>query len=329
MGQPKIPPTPEGTSLAGKTIIVTGGNAGLGLEAARQYLILGAARLVLACRSVARAKEAVATLRADPEVAKHKPGAVIDVFELDLDDYQSGLRFAQKVKNEVPELDILMNNGGIATINYETSKTGHERHMQVNCYTHILVTLELFPLLRATAAKRGSPTHVSFTGSGMHVNKVAFPTSLTPFPAADKALMPILDDRATSTTMGRYADSKLAVAACVRKLGQIAPGEVIVNHLCPGLVQTGLDKNLPFLLKTAMVLMRKAMGRTVEEGARTLVYASALAGPESNGKFIQHNALAEGNTWLNESDGKKFTERLWKETVQDVAAVDPALASFA
>lgn len=130
MGQPKIPPTPAGTSLAGKTAIITGGNSGLGLEAARQYLILGAARVIIACRSVAKGKTAAESLRADRAVAKHNPDAVIDVFELDLDDYQSGLRFAQKVKNEVPELDILMNNGGMAIVKLELSKSGHERHMQ-------------------------------------------------------------------------------------------------------------------------------------------------------------------------------------------------------
>lgn len=130
VGQPKIPPTPPGTSLAGKTAIITGGNSGLGLEAARQFLVLGISRVILACRSVAKAQNAVESLRADPEVAKHNPHAAIDVFELDLDDYKSGLRFAEKVKKEVPELDILLNNGGMAMVNFEQSKSGHERIMQ-------------------------------------------------------------------------------------------------------------------------------------------------------------------------------------------------------
>jgi len=130
MGQPHIPLTPAGTSLAGKTVIITGGNAGLGLEAARQFLVLGVSRIILACRSLSKGQEATALLRADPAVKDSNPDATIEVFELDLDDYQSGLRFANKVKREVKELDILLNNGGIATLRYEKSKSGHEQIMQ-------------------------------------------------------------------------------------------------------------------------------------------------------------------------------------------------------
>lgn len=130
MGQPPIPPTPEGTSVANKTIIITGGNAGLGFEAARQFLTLGAARIILACRSLSKGQEAVSALQKDPSVKKANPSAIIEVFELDLDDYQSGVRFIQKVKEEVKELDILLNNGGMVVLKYEKSKTGHERLMQ-------------------------------------------------------------------------------------------------------------------------------------------------------------------------------------------------------
>jgi len=130
MGQAPIPPTPSGTKLAGKTVIVTGGNAGLGLEAARQFLVLGVSRLILGCRSVSRGEEAASALRGSPEVAKANPDAVIQVFELDLDDYNSGLQFAARVKREVKELDVLLNNGGIAVMSYQKSKNGHERTMQ-------------------------------------------------------------------------------------------------------------------------------------------------------------------------------------------------------
>jgi NAD(P)-dependent dehydrogenase (short-subunit alcohol dehydrogenase family) len=130
MGQPEIPPTPDGTNLTGKTIIVIGANTGLGFEAARQFLSLGASRLILACRSISKGEDAATVLRADPLIKSVNADAVIQVFELDLDDYQSGIRFTQKVKAEVNELDILLNNGGIATISYEKSKSGHERSMQ-------------------------------------------------------------------------------------------------------------------------------------------------------------------------------------------------------
>lgn len=130
MIQPGIPPTPDGTNLAGKTIIITGGNSGLGLEAARQFIKLGASRVILACRSLSRGQEAVTLLRADPAVQKANPKAVVEVFELDLSDYQSGLRFTEKIKKEVKELDILLNNGGQVVLKFEKASSGHERNFQ-------------------------------------------------------------------------------------------------------------------------------------------------------------------------------------------------------
>ncbi|PNP53756.1 hypothetical protein THARTR1_05880 [Trichoderma harzianum] len=271
MGQPPIPPTPSEANVSGKTVIITGGNAGLGYDAARQYLTLGASRVILACRSIARGQEAVSSLRADPTVKTSNPDALIEVFELDLDDYQSGLRFAKKVKDEVKELDILLNNGGQIKQN----------------------TLSKKPI------------------------------------APESSVLGHFDDEATFSKFFRYADTKTVINAYARRLAALAPSEVIVNNPCPGLVQTGLDKNLPFYLRIPMGLVRKSMARTVEEGARTLIFASVVAGPETNGKFLQHNKVDPGAAFLNTPEGEEFIGKLWSESVQDVAALDPALSAYA
>src|SRR5437899_1108777 len=63
--------------LSGKTIVVTGGNSGIGYEAAMQFARRGA-RVVLACLSIERAAAAAASI-----LAAH-PGATVEVMELDL-----------------------------------------------------------------------------------------------------------------------------------------------------------------------------------------------------------------------------------------------------
>ena len=158
----------------------------------------------------------------------------------------------------------------------------------VNCYTHILICLELFPLLQSTAKARGSATRITFVGSATQISQNTLDKKPVP---ASTTVLDYFDDPARFDRFRRYADSKLAVNAYVRRLGAIAPSEVIVNNLCPGLVQTGLDKQLPLPLRLIMGLVRKTAGRSVEEGARTLIYASAIASAETNGKFLQSNAI--------------------------------------
>src|SRR2546423_887353 len=101
VGQAWIPLTPAGTTLAGQTVIITGGNAGLGFETARQFLTLQASRVIITVRSESKGQEAISALCADPAVKAANPSAKVEAFLLDLEDYQSGLRFAQKVKREV------------------------------------------------------------------------------------------------------------------------------------------------------------------------------------------------------------------------------------
>jgi NAD(P)-dependent dehydrogenase (short-subunit alcohol dehydrogenase family) len=162
--------------------------------------------------------------------------------------------------------------------------------MLVNCYTHLLVCLELFPLLLSTAAARQSPTRITFVGSASHITKCSL--NKTPIPESS-TILGYFDDETKFSSFHRYPDSKLVVNAYTRRLAALAPAEIVVNNLCPGLVQTGLDKNLPFLLRILMGLVRKSIGRTVEEGARSVIYASVIASPETNGKFLQHNKIRE------------------------------------
>ncbi|RDL30001.1 Uncharacterized protein BP5553_10628 [Venustampulla echinocandica] len=316
MGQPQIPPTPPGTSLAGKTIIITGGNAGLGFEAARQFLILKASRVIIAVRSKSKGQEAVSALRANLEVKKANPHATIQAFELDLDDYESGLLFAEKVKTEVKELDVLLCNGGVNLMDYQKSKSGHERVMQA---------LELLPLLQATAAIRGTPSHLTIVGSATQTTH-----TLTKKPViASGTVFDHFDNQKTYSGVTRYSDSKLTANAFVRALFRHVPtSDVIVNNLCPGLVATGFDKHLSGWLKPIMFVYRKVAARNVEEGGRTLVYAATLAGSETHGQFLQHNKIDQGASFLDQEAGSNFIEKLWAEMVGEATKIDPKLKKY-
>lgn len=78
----------------------------------------------------------------------------------------------------------------------------------------------------------------------------------------------------------------------VRTLSQqVEPSKVLVNHVCPGFVNTDLDKNLPFPLRGVMKSVRWMVGRDAEEGGRGVVYATIVADDQSHGQFITDNVI--------------------------------------
>lgn len=154
--------------MTGKTVIVTGGNAGLGLGAARQYITLNAPRVILACRSFSKVEEAAKYLSTHPTVKSTNPGAEIRVMALDPDDETSVINFASKVKKELNALNVLLLNGGVNSMNYQLSKSGYERVIQANYHSNALLALELLPLPESTLFQRGQPSRLTFAGSDTH-----------------------------------------------------------------------------------------------------------------------------------------------------------------
>ena len=111
----------------GRTVIITGGNSGIGLEAARG-LKAGGANVVLACRDVTRAR------------------AVSDgmaVRELDLADLGSIAAFAEGTDT----VDALICNAGVMGGPLLGTVQGFERQMGTNHLGHAALVARLFPLL--------------------------------------------------------------------------------------------------------------------------------------------------------------------------------------
>jgi NAD(P)-dependent dehydrogenase (short-subunit alcohol dehydrogenase family) len=99
-------------------------------------------------------------------------------------------------------------------------------------------------------------------------------------------------DNLKAYNMKRYADSKLTANAFARKLATVvSSNHVIVNTVCPGIVATDLEKSLPAWVKVPYFFIRAVLARKVDEGSRTLVYASVIAGPETHGRYLNHNKL--------------------------------------
>lgn len=116
-------PTQE---FPGRTVIVTGANVGLGLEAARHFCRLGAAKVILAVRNTAAGEIAIESI----EKSTDRRG-ICEVWELDLASYTSVQAFAAQASRQLSRIDILVANAGIATTQYTVAE-GHERSLTVN-----------------------------------------------------------------------------------------------------------------------------------------------------------------------------------------------------
>jgi len=145
--------------LRGRTAIVTGANAGLGLEITAALAGRGA-RVVLACRSTARADAAA------DEVRRRCPDAVLEVRVLDLADLDSVADFAAGLRSEHDRLDILVNNAGLMAIDEARTAQGMEMQFGVNHLGHFALTVRLLPLLLATPGSRiGTMSSVAHRGA--------------------------------------------------------------------------------------------------------------------------------------------------------------------
>jgi NAD(P)-dependent dehydrogenase (short-subunit alcohol dehydrogenase family) len=133
--------------LAGQTIIVTGGNSGIGFEAARQMARKGA-HVILACRDKGKAAEAIT------QIHTLQPSASLEAMQLDLASLESVHRFARDFAEKKVPLDVLCNNAGVMAIPRRTTAEGFEMQLGTNHLGHFALTgLLLEPLLAAPAAR--------------------------------------------------------------------------------------------------------------------------------------------------------------------------------
>ena len=144
---PKLPTQ----SFTGRTVIVTGANSGLGLEAARHFYRLNSARLILPVRTTAKGQDAKEyILQNIPQ--RSEPDA-IETWLLDLSSTESTLAFDVRVRTDLPRLDVLINNAGINSPEWKVYE-GYEQAVQVNVLNTFLLALSLLPKLEATVAEK-------------------------------------------------------------------------------------------------------------------------------------------------------------------------------
>jgi len=136
----------------GKTIIVTGANTGVGYETALALYEAGA-HVVLACRNMKKAEEALTRIKLQPGKG------TLEASQLDLSDLNAVKQFADSFLQTHTQLHVLINNAGVMNIGVralQATKTanGYELQFGVNFLGHFALTGYLYPLLNATPGAR-------------------------------------------------------------------------------------------------------------------------------------------------------------------------------
>ncbi|KAL4974811.1 hypothetical protein BDW66DRAFT_167551 [Aspergillus desertorum] len=302
-------------STAGKTYIVTGANTGLGFEAAKHFVRLGAKKVILAVRSIPSgeaAKQKIDEATATTDAA--------EVWSLDLSSYASVKAFAKRAIAELDRIDAVIENAAVATPE-QTKAEGHGLSLTVNVLSTFLLAVLLLPKLKESAEEYGILPRLSIVTSSVGWDMREIWQKIREDPLVR------MDGLPTEQLLATYALSKLMDTLAVRELAAQLPveqGKVVINAVCPGLCKSELVRNCPPAQKQAIVEQQELYGRTAEDGSRTLLAGSVL-GKESHGTFTSSCEIREDKVpdWAKDEEAKKWQEHLWALIVKELETVEP------
>lgn len=314
-----LQPLPRPTeSYAGKTVVVTGGSAGLGREAAQHYARLGAAQVVLAVRSPERGRAAQRAI----EAATGCAAGVVAVWPLDLADPGSVAAFAARLAADAARVDVFLANAGVAPAAFRRLPAGgDEETVGVNVVGTLLLVLLVLPVLARTAARRGVRPTLVVTTSEVHAH-----TTLPQKAAPPGRLFAALSEDDPALFAQQYPVSKLLEVLAVRALAEQAPADrlpVTVNCVNPGLCHSELARDHP---GWGFWLVRQLLARSAEVGSRALVHAGAQ-GAESHGQYLSDCRIAEPSPWVVSEEGREVQQRVWEELKAKLEAIQPGVTT--
>ncbi|KAI0120725.1 putative short-chain dehydrogenase/reductase family protein [Xylariales sp. AK1849] len=300
-------PIPLGTTLAGQVAIVTGANAGLGIEVCRQLLRLDTTRLILAVRSLQKGEVAASSLR------NEFPAAQIEVWTLDMANYDSITAFVAKCET-LEHISLVMLNAGLANGTFTTvASTGHEETFQVNYLSTVLLAVLLLPVLKKKKGLAGSkPATLSIVSSDG-----AYSAQLK----KKGPVMAQFDDATIFSPFESYFSTKLLQILFITKLAQqVSPDHVLINLVNPGFcAPTGLGQgSLGAVMSALSGAWKFFMARNLETGASVLINAAVAQGRESHGSFVSEWTIRPYPGIAYTQDGNDIKERLWEETMEEL-----------
>ena len=288
-----------GIDLTGKTIVVTGGSAGLGVETARVLAGRGA-KIVSVVRDEEKGKEAARTLR------EGLPNAEIELAVLDLFDLDSVRRGADDIAKRFPKIDRLINNAGVMMCPLGRTKEGLDTQLGTNHLGHFVLTARLIENVIA-----GSPARIVNLSSGGH--------RLSPLRFDDPFFEREEYNKFTAYGQAKTANILFSVGLDKRYRDQGIRSFAV--H--PGAIHTELGRHMDGDDVKALMAMRPQSEpmtfKPLEAGAATTVWAATSPDLEGQGGvYCEDCGVAEVIETPSESLGvcayaldEEAADRLW------------------
>ncbi|KAI7542646.1 hypothetical protein KC331_g7853 [Hortaea werneckii] len=301
------PPEDTEPSFSGRVILVTGSNTGVGFEAALKFVALGAQKVVLGVRSVEKGEDAQAQI-------EERTGRlnVVEVWELDMLDYESIKTFADRVRSELERLDVAVLNAGAMFATAEYSIYGWEKTLQTNVISTALLGRLLLPKLKNSKTDSYMPV-LELVGSSLHRRFTRL---------EDSTDGQLLKHYSENFSRAQYGISKLFmeyVNIGLAKLARPDPAkspDVLVISVSPGLCRSNLGRAyMRWYLWPAMMVFTYVFQRTAEEGARAYISGTQV-GEEGHGRFWHEGAVQEPAPLLEGERGLHLQEKVWHEIMR-------------
>lgn len=273
----------EGLNLAGKKILVTGANTGIGYETARALAAAGA-EIVLACRSDDKGQSAVDAIR------NQHSDVQIEFQKLDLSSIASIKDFAENLNWNT--IDVIIANAGVVPTSYQQTAEGIEQCVGVCHFGHFALCKLLLPRLLMSKDPRVVMVSSESHRAPKTLNFDKFPLTKNNF-----------------AVFTAYGQAKLCNVLFANEL-QRRYGDQGLNacSLHPGtLITTDIGRNSG--LMSLMMTLISPLTKTPNQGASTTVYCAAyLDGKDIQSGYFSHCKKGKSSA---EANNPEVAQQLW------------------
>ncbi|XP_025263373.1 retinol dehydrogenase 11 [Camponotus floridanus] len=292
--------------LDNKIAVITGANTGIGKETAIDFYRRGA-RVILACRNVEKAKQAVEYIKNQPfpstesEQYNGKLGELA-IYSLDLCSLKSVIECAKQLLTTESAIHILINNAGVMMCPHYKTEDGFELQLQSNYLGHFLLTLLLLPKIQSSTpgCRIVNVSSLAHIFGNIHFNDINLEKSYSPLKA--------------------YAQSKMAnilfTKELARRLKEADISGINVYALHPGVIRTELGRHYnKTIVPGATFFFRHIMRPFIKnptQGAQTTIYCAIDEKTADETGLYYSECRVSRPQWRARDD--QISKKLWDHT---------------